>query len=72
MPKKTKNLLVAGRCFSFTEDLFQDARIIGTCLVTGHAAGVAASLASQSGQSTKDLDVTRVQKVLKQQKAYLG
>ena len=72
VPKKTKNLLVAGRCFSFTEDLFQDARIIGTCLVTGHAAGVAASLASQSGQSTKDLDVTRVQKVLKQQKAYLG
>lgn len=72
VPKKTRNLLVAGRCFSFTEDLFQDARIIGTCLVTGHAAGVAASLASQSGQSTKDLDVKRVQKVLKQQKAYLG
>jgi hypothetical protein len=72
VPKKTENLLVAGRCFSFTKDLFQDARIIGTCLVTGHAAGVAASLASQSGQSTRDLDVTRIQKVLKEQKAYLG
>jgi FAD dependent oxidoreductase len=72
VPKKTNNLLVAGRCFSFTEDLFQDARIIGTCLVTGHAAGVAASLASQSRQSTRDLDVSLVQKVLLKQKAYLG
>ena len=72
VPKKTENLLVAGRCFSFTEDLFQDTRVIGTCLVTGHAAGVAAALASQTGQSTRDLDVGRVQKMLLEQKAYLG
>lgn len=72
VPKKTENLLVAGRCFSFTKDLFQDARIIGTCLVTGHAAGVAAARASQSGQSTRDVDVKRIQKVLLEQKAYLG
>ena len=39
LPKKSNNLLVAGRCFSFEQDLFQDARIIGTCLVTGHGAG---------------------------------
>lgn len=72
VPKKTENLLVAGRCFSFTKDLFQDARIIGTCLVTGHAAGVAAAQASQSGQSTRDVDVKRIQKVLLEQKACLG
>jgi hypothetical protein len=72
VPKKTENLLVAGRCFSFTKDLFQDARVIGPCLVTGHAAGVAASLAAQSGQSTRDTDVKRIQKVLRQQMAYLG
>ena len=72
VPKKTENLLVAGRCFSFTKDLFQDARIIGTCLVTGHAAGVAAAQASQNGQSTRDVDVKRIQKVLVEQKAYLG
>lgn len=72
VPKKTENLLVAGRCFSFTRDLFQDARIIGTCLVTGHAAGVAAAQASQRGQSTRDLDISQIQKVLLQQKAYLG
>jgi hypothetical protein len=72
VPKKTKNLLVAGRCFSFTKDLFQDARVIGPCLITGHAAGVGAALASQTGQSTGGLDVSRVQEVLKEQKAYLG
>lgn len=72
VPKKTENLLVAGRCFSFTKDLFQDARVIGTCLVTGHAAGAAAAQASRSGQSVRDLDVGKVQKVLVEQKAYLG
>lgn len=72
VPKKTENLLVAGRCFSFTKDLFQDARVIGTCLVTGHAAGVAAAQASLAGQSTRDLDVKQVQNILLEQKAYLG
>lgn len=45
LPKKTDNLLVAGRCFCFERDLVEDARIIGTCLVTGHGAGAAAGLA---------------------------
>jgi len=72
VPKKTENLLVAGRCFSFTKDLFQDARVIGTCLVTGHAAGVAAAQASLSGRSVRNLNVKKVQKVLLEQKAYLG
>jgi len=72
VPRKTKNLLVAGRCFSFTKDLFQDARVIGPCLITGHAAGVGASLASQSGQPVQDQDVSKIQMVLKQQNAYLG
>ena len=33
LPKKTKNLLTAGRCFCFEKALVEDARIIGTCLV---------------------------------------
>ena len=36
VPKKTKNLLVAGRCFCFEKKLVEDTRIIGTCLITGH------------------------------------
>jgi len=72
LPKKSNNLLVAGRCFSFEQALFQDARIIGTCLVTGHGAGAGAALAASSGYSVRKLDVKRLQDILKQQKAYLG
>ena len=72
LPRKTKNLLVAGRCFSFEQDLFQDARIIGTCLITGHGAGVGAALASKTGNAVQDPDVKEIQKVLLAQDAYLG
>ena len=72
VPQKTQNLLVAGRCFSFEKNLFQDTRIIGTCLVTGHGAGVAAAVAADSGDSTKKVNVGKVQKILREQNAYLG
>jgi len=72
VPKKTHNLLVAGRCFSFEEDLFQDARIIGTCLVTGHGAGAGAAVAAASGNSVRELDVRKIQDLLKRQNALLG
>ena len=72
LPKKSQNLLVAGRCFSFEKDLFQDARIIGTCLITGHGAGVAAALAAKTGNSTKQTDIKEIQNILKEQNVYLG
>ena len=72
VPRKTQNLLVAGRCFSFEQDLFQDARIIGTCLITGHGAGVAAALAAKTGDSVKQIDIEKIQQILKDQNVYLG
>jgi len=72
LPKKTDNLLVAGRCFSFEEKLVEDTRIIGTCLVTGHGAGAAAAVAVASKTTAKAVDINRVQTVLKKQKAWLG
>jgi hypothetical protein len=71
-PKRTKNLLVAGRCFCFEKALVEDARVIGACLVTGHGAGVAAAVAVQTGSSVQDADVQRIRKTLTDQKAYLG
>ena len=50
----------------------EDARVIGTCLVTGHAAGVAAAVAVRKGTSVQDADVGRIRALLAQQKAYLG
>jgi hypothetical protein len=72
VPKKTKNLLVAGRCFCFEKKLVEDTRIIGTCLITGHGAGAAASVAVRDGSAVQEVDIAAVQKLLKKQKANLG
>ncbi|MEZ5069445.1 MAG: FAD-dependent oxidoreductase [Bacteroidales bacterium] len=72
VPKNTRNLLVGGRCFSFEEDLFQDARIIGTCLITGHGAGAGAALAARSATAVQELDPAAVRSLLKEQKAVLA
>lgn len=72
VPRNTRNLLVAGRCFSFHEELFQDARVIGTCLITGHGAGAAAAVSVRKGTSVRDTDVPAIRKLLLEQHAYLG
>ncbi|MBN1293198.1 MAG: FAD-dependent oxidoreductase [Candidatus Latescibacteria bacterium] len=72
LPGKTKNLLVAGRCFSFEQALVEDTRIIGTCLVTGNGAGAAASVAVKAGSAVQDVDIKAVQRVLKIQGVNLG
>jgi len=72
VPKKTRNLLVAGRCFSFDKPLVEDARIIGTAMITGHGAGTGAAVAARSNSSVQDADINQIQKILKDQKAYLG
>lgn len=72
VPRQTRNLLVAGRCFCFEKDLVEDTRVIGTCMVTGHAAGAGAAVAVQQGCSVQDVDVARVQALLTEQKANLG
>jgi ribulose 1,5-bisphosphate synthetase/thiazole synthase len=72
VPRKTENLLLAGRCFCFERELVEDTRIIGTCLVTGHGAGVAAGLAVKEGSLVRDLDTDKLKGVLLQQEAWLG
>ncbi len=42
--KAVKNLFVAGRCISSSHEAQASVRVIGTCLATGEAAGLAASL----------------------------
>jgi hypothetical protein len=54
--KEIHNLLVAGRCISVTDSMWDITRVIPACAVTGQAAGTAAALAVQ----TKDCDVMRV------------
>ena len=66
------NILAAGRCISTDMGMADLVRLIPNCFVTGQAAGVAAALAVQDGCCPRDVDVPRMQKILRQQEAYLG
>ncbi len=72
VPRKLDNLLAAGRCVCVDEKLIEDMRLIASCLTTGHAAGTAAALSVQTGYRPRELDIARLQKVLRDQGAYLG
>ncbi|MBQ5978782.1 MAG: FAD-dependent oxidoreductase [Bacteroidales bacterium] len=64
VPRQTQNLLVAGRCFGYDQGITWDAREISTCMVTGQAAGVAASIAVNARCAAKDVDISLLQKKL--------
>ncbi|MBO4340513.1 MAG: FAD-dependent oxidoreductase [Bacteroidales bacterium] len=72
LPWKTDNLLVAGRCCSFDEGLTWDAREVGTCIVTGQAAGTAAALCLQQGTTPSGLDVGLLQETLRNRNVRLA
>ena len=71
LPKKLENLLVAGRCYSSTQDANNAANLIPHCAITGHAAGVAAAIAINNNTTARKVDITKVQKTLKDQDAVL-
>jgi hypothetical protein len=64
---KIKNLAMAGRCVSNTDDMWDIMRVIPCCAVTGEAAGTALSL---SYDLTK-LDVKTLQEKLRKNGAKL-
>lgn len=60
--RKIRNLIVAGRCTSVTEQMWDIMRVIPCCAVTGEAAGVAAAISDDFSV----LDVCKLQKILKE------
>lgn len=60
--KKIKNLIVAGRCTSVTDSMWDIMRVIPCCAVTGEAAGVAAAICDDF---TK-IGMEELQNILKQ------
>jgi len=72
VPTKVDNVLAAGRCVSAEIRMADLVRLIPNCFVTGHAAGVAGAVAVQDRCRPRDVDIVKVQKILRQQEAYLG
>ena len=67
LPEKVENLLVAGRCASGDKLSHAAMRSMMCCTVTGQGAGVAAAVSLKDAVNCGEVDIGRVQKVLKKQ-----
>jgi ribulose 1,5-bisphosphate synthetase/thiazole synthase len=72
IPKNIDNLIVAGRCFCYEKNLIEDARVIGTCMVTGQGAGAAAAIAVKTRELPRDIDRKKLHQTLLEQKVWFG
>lgn len=66
-PLKTRNLWCAGRCIGCDTIGHSSIRVMGTCLATGHGAGVAAALTLDSD----NIDIKKIQQELINQNALI-
>jgi len=64
IPEGMEGLLAAGRCISATHIGASSGKSMGNCVATGHAAGVAAALASKAGKTPREINVAEIQKIL--------
>jgi len=67
IPEKAKNLVVGGRCISADHKAMGAIRVMATCMATGQAAGIIASLSSKNKIPVNEIPVKEVQKVIKEQ-----
>jgi ribulose 1,5-bisphosphate synthetase/thiazole synthase len=72
VPAKLENLLAAGRCVSAEFPVADTLRLIPVCWVTGQAAGVAAALSFKDKCRPRQVNVAKLQNLLRQQGAFLG
>jgi len=72
LPKKTKNLLVTGRCISATHEALAAARISATAMALGQAAGLACAMSVKDDVPLHNLNISELQKKLAEQGAIPG
>ena len=65
LPKKSSNLLVAGRCISSTHEAQASYRIMPFCAELGQAAGAAVSVAVKNNTTLRGIDIKELQSVLR-------
>ncbi len=61
IPRELANALVAGRCLSVDHRTHHATKEIPPCFATGEAAGIAASLALESGGNVRTVEMERLQ-----------
>lgn len=71
VPQRVEQLLVAGRCISATFGAQAAIRIQANCRAFGHAAGVAAALALETGTTVRRIDTAELRRRLLEQGADL-
>jgi ribulose 1,5-bisphosphate synthetase/thiazole synthase len=65
VPEHIDGLLAAGRCISASHAAASAGKSMGNCFATGHAAGISAALASTLKKSPRELDVKKIQEILR-------
>jgi len=72
LPRNMDNLLVAGRCISATHEAQASIRILPIVATLGHAAGIAAALASKSCVSVRDIRIKDLQDIIESEGGFIG
>ncbi len=67
LPKKIENLLVAGRCVAGDKISHAATRQMMCCSVTGQGAGVASAVSIKDNLTSRQVDISKVQKALEKQ-----
>lgn len=65
IPKNMVNLLVAGRCISSTHEAQASFRIMPFCAELGQAAGTAVAVSLKDNVSVRNVDIKKVQEILR-------
>ena len=71
IPKGSRNLLVAGRCFSATHQAHASVRSMAQCMAMGQAAGTAAAQMARERKAPLEITVSRLQEKLRRDGAIL-
>ncbi len=71
VPRKLRNVLVAGRCISTDRYVQSSIRVMPGCFITGQAIGVAAAIAVKQGCDARDVPTAELQRRLKVMGGYL-
>ena len=66
IPQDVDNLLLAGRCISGSHEAHASYRVTGTAMATGQAAGLAAAMAIDAQQTTRQVDGVALRSALEE------